>query len=102
MSAKRIRSIILTINFTVLNLLHVIFPYWLIKEDVLAGTMAGTEIEMAVLYPWLLEAISVPFVIGQIIYYVAYRKDKHFYLLNTIMFALYIFQVLLFNILLLF
>lgn len=100
MTAKRFRAFVLTINFTVLNLLHIIFPIWLIKEDVMAGTMKGTGIEMAVLAPWMLEAISIPFVLGQIIYYLVHRKDKHFYLLNTIVFALYIFQVLLFNILL--
>lgn len=101
-TVKRFRAFVLTINLSILNLLHIIFPIWLIKEDITAGTMVGTGIEMAVLAPWMLEIISVPFVIGQIIYYIVHRKDKHFYVLNTIVFGLYIFQVLLFNILLLF
>ena len=101
-TTKKVFSIILFVTFVVFNLLHVIFPYWLIREDILWGTMVGTNIEMAALFAWILEIISLPFVLGQILYYIIFRKVKYFNWLNLVAFIFYIFQVLLFNVLVLF
>ncbi len=100
--AKKEFAILFTIIFTIFNLLHIVFPCWLIIEDIQNGTMSGTMIEMAAIYPWLLEFISIPFILGQLIYYVALRKVKVFYKFNFAVFIFYLFQVGLFNILLLF
>ena len=93
-------ALLLTVAFIVFNLLHIIFPIWLIVEDIQIGTVRGTGMELGVLYPWIIEAVSVLAVIGQMIYYVAFRKVRYFDLPNFILFAFYIFQVILFNVLL--
>ncbi len=93
-------ALLLTVGFIVFNLLHIIFPIWLIVEDIQAGTVIGTGIELAVLFPWMIEAVSVLAVIGQGIYYIAFRKIRYFDLPNFILFVFYIIQVILFNVLL--
>ena len=64
------------------------------------GTVVGTGIELAVLFPWMIEAVSALAVIGQVIYYIAFRKVRYFDLTNFILFIFYIIQVILFNVLL--
>lgn len=97
---KKTFSIILALTFVILNLLHVIWPCWLIIEDIKLGTMVGTNMEMAVLFPWILEFLSIPVIIGQIIYLIINRKNITSYKFNLISFFIYIFQVVLFNVLL--
>ena len=93
-------AIILGVVFIILNFLYVIWPILLINEDIKSGTMHGTNIEMFVLVPYLLELLSIPVVICEILLIIFSIKGKYFNLFNLISFGLYIFQVILFNILL--
>lgn len=97
---KRLFGVILTIIFIVINLVHIYWPCHLIMEDIKNATMVGTGIEMGVLFPWIIEVIAVPFVIGQIIYYVLFKRYKPFSKINVIVFTLYLLQVVVFNTLL--
>ena len=97
---KKVFAIILMVLFIILNVCHVIFPVWLIVEDIKAGTMHGTGMELGVLYPWLMEILSVPVVLAQVIYYIVFSRVKYFHLANFIVFLVYLLQVLLFNVLL--
>ena len=72
----------------------------MILEDIEAGTLKGTGIDLAVLYPWGVELISAPFVLAEIVYFIVFRKIKYFNLFNCIVFFTYILQVVLFNALL--
>lgn len=72
----------------------------MILEDVEAGTVEGTGIEMGALFPWLIEFMSIPFVSAEIIYLTALRKVKYFNVFNCVVFCAYILQVILFNVLL--
>ena len=97
---KKAVAILLLIAFIVFNLLHILFPIWLISEDIAAGTMEGTGIEMMFLLPLMIELVSIPLVIAEIVYLIAARKVKYFKVPNVIIFALYISQVALFYFLL--
>ena len=81
-------AIILAVLFVILNILYFIWPTWLILEDIRNGTVEGTGIEMMVLLPYFLEILSIPVIIGEIVYIVFSIKSK------------YVFQIALFNILL--
>lgn len=93
-------AIILAVLFVILNMLYFIWPTFLIIEDIRSGTVEGTGIEMLVLVPYLLELLSIPVVIGEIINIIFSIKNKYINIFNVVAFSLYITQVVLFNILL--
>lgn len=41
-TTKKVFSIILMVIFIIINLLHIIWPVWLIIEDIRTGTIHGT------------------------------------------------------------
>lgn len=98
-SLKKVFSIVLLVIFSGFNLIHFPFLYQLILEDIVAGTVHGTAIEMLALVPWLIEIISAPFIVGQIAYLVVFKKIRINNKANIIIFILYIVQIVLFNIL---
>lgn len=97
---KQAVAVLLLLVFVIINLLHIIFPIWLISEDIEAGTMEGTGIEMMFLLPLMIEIMSIPLVIAEIAYLITARKVKYMKLPNVIVFALYVVQVALFYFLL--
>ena len=74
-------AIILAVLFVILNILYFIWPTWLILEDIRSGTVEGTGIEMAVLLPYFLELLSIPVIIGEIIY-IVFSIKSHYSILN--------------------
>lgn len=99
-SVKITVAIILAIIFVFINIIHIYWPIHLILEDIQKGTMVGTGIELGALIPWMIEIISIPFVLAEIGYFICFRKVKYFNVFNAISVGFYAFQVLLFNILL--
>lgn len=97
---KKTFAIILGVIFVIMNVLFVIWPTWLILEDIRNGTMQGTGIEMLVLLPYFFELLSIPVVICEIVLIIFSIKGKTFNIFNLIAFGFYIFQVVLFNVLL--
>lgn len=93
---KQALGILLSIPFALLNLAHIAFPIWLIAEDVRWGTVKGTGMEMMYLLPVMIELISIPFVIAQIVYWIRYRRIRYWSRLNLIAFGFYVLQVILF------
>ena len=97
---KKTFAIILGVIFMIMNVLFVIWPIFLILEDIRTGTMEGTGIEMLVLWPYFFELLSIPVVICEIILIIFSIKGKSFNIFILISFGLYMFQVVLFNVLL--
>lgn len=95
---KKVFTIILLISFIWFSIIHLPFLYYLIREDIVAGTVKGTGIEMLAIIPWIIEIISIPVILGQIIYIIIFRKKIN-NKANIIFFILYIIQIVLFNIL---
>ena len=96
-STKKAVAIILAVFFVLFNLMHLYWPIHMILEDIESGTLEGTGIEMGALFPWIIEWLSTPLVIAEVVYFVIFRKVKHFNVFNCVVFCAYIFQVLLFN-----
>lgn len=94
--------LIWTIIFSILNIIHIYFPIQLIIEDIKNKTMYGTNLEMMVLFPWLIEGISIPFIIIEVIIFIICLKKKYINIVNLIIFSIFIFQTILFNVLLMF
>ena len=92
--------LIWTIIFSILNIIHIYFPIHLIIEDIKNKTMYGTNLEMMVLFPWLIEGISIPFIIIEAIILIICLKKKNINIVNLIIFSIFIFQTILFNVLL--
>ena len=69
-------AIILGIIFVIMNVLFVIWPLFLILEDIRSGTMHGTNIEMLVLLPYLYELLSIPVIICEILIIIFSIKGK--------------------------
>ena len=99
---KKVFLIILLVCFIIFNLIHILFPIWLIVEDIKNGTIVSTSIELAVLYPWIIEILSIPFVVAEILVLLIFIKVKYNNIANLVFFFFYLFQVIIFNILLLF
>ena len=62
-SVKITVAIILAIIFVFINIIHIYWPIHLILEDIQKGAMVGTDIELGALIPWMIEIISIPFVL---------------------------------------
>ena len=99
-TAKKVFGIILFVIFIIINLMHIYWPIHLILEDIRWGTMEGTGIEMGYLYPFMVELISIYFIIAEIIYFLVFKKVKYIFIPNIVALSFYIFQVVVFYILL--
>ncbi len=99
-TTKKVFGIILFVIFIIINILHIFWPISLIIEDVRLGTMEGTGIEMLYLYPLMIELLSMFFIIIEVIYLLVFIKVKYIFIPNIVAFAFYIFQVVVFYILL--
>lgn len=99
-TTKKVFGIILFVIFVIINLLHIFWPIHLILEDIRLGTMEGTGIEMAYLYPLMIEFASMFFIIIEVIYLLVFIKVKYTFIPNIIAFGFYIFQIVVFYILL--
>ncbi len=99
-SNKKAIAIILGLVFVFFGLLHIYWPIHMILEDVKAGTVKGTGIDLAVLYPWGIELLSAPFALAELLYFIIFRKVKYLNVFNLVAFGAYILQVALFNVLL--
>lgn len=97
---KKVFLLILMICFILFNIFHILFPVSLIIEDINNGTMISTSLELGALYPWIIEILSIPFVIAEIVVLLIFIRVKYNSVANLFFFFFYIFQVILFNILL--
>ena len=93
-------AVVLGVVFVIMNILFIIWPTWLILEDIRMGSMHGTGIEMLVLLPYLIEFLSIPVVVCEIVLIILSIRGKSFNLFNLIAFGFYILQVIVFNVLL--
>ena len=82
------------------NLLHVIWTWWLCAEQIETGWGYSTNMEMAVLYPWMCEVLSLPVILAGITFFVLSiwkRSEKCILITTAILFALYLAQIFITN-----
>ena len=61
-------GIILIVALAWANLLHILWTVWLTLEQIETGWGGGTGIEMLFLAPWLIEVLSFPVLLAEIVY----------------------------------
>lgn len=68
-------GIIVTVFSAMANLLHLPWFIHILAEQVKTGWGGGTNIELAVLYPWIIEFLSLPVLIAGIVFTIlSFRK----------------------------
>lgn len=83
-------GIINIVLLTLVNLAHLLWTVWLAMEQVSTGWGYGTNMEMAVLMPWLIELICLPAMIAGVVYlilscFLLHRKG--IWIANILLFA---------------
>lgn len=82
------------------NSLHILWTYWLTVEQIETGWGYSTNLEMMALLPWMLELLSIPLIIAEVVYLVmSYFKRHHMavFISNIALFGLLIMQYVLTN-----
>lgn len=93
-------SNILTPLLALTNVSHLLWTCWLIAEQVRTGWGFGTNMELAVLYPWLTELLCTPVLLASLVYFILscfYKPNRTALIINICLFAATIVQFTLTN-----
>lgn len=93
-------GVITAILAVMCNIINFPWTLWLASEEIQTGFGYGTNIEMAALFPWMTELLSLPFIVVGIVYFVTAilkGKRKRFLKPNVILYVLLIFQITITN-----
>ena len=93
---NKIADISLMVCFIIMNVMHLLFTLWVIIEQ-FSMSGAGTNMEMVVLLPFILEICTLPAIIFEIVCLIIFKGK--FKLANIVFFVLFIAQTLIFNVL---
>lgn len=77
------------------NLVHALWTYWLIAEQIKTGWGFSTNMEMMVLLPWMIELICAPVLLTGVVYFImSYfkRHEKSIVITNIVLFSLAVAQ----------
>ena len=91
---------LLSIALAFANLVHSLFTYWICVEQIQTGWGYGTNWEMGILLPWMVEFLSIPLIIAAIVYFVLSiwkKSEKWVFILATVFFVLEVCQIALLN-----
>ena len=82
------------------NLVHAVWTYWLIAEQIETGWGYSTNMEMLVLLPWMIELICAPVLLTGVVYFIMScfkRHEKIILVSNIVLFSLAVAQYLVMN-----
>ncbi|MGN0998106.1 MAG: hypothetical protein ACI4PO_00975 [Faecousia sp.] len=88
-------GILLLILQAVGNLLHLLWTVWAVAEQVQTGWGYGTDMEIAVLIPWMLELLCIPVLVVAAAYLILsiwHRGSRGIFIANLSLFAALILQ----------
>ena len=83
-------GVILIVTLILVNLGHLVWTAWLVAEQAQTGWGYGTNIDIAVLMPWITELVCAPGMIASVVYLVLsffFRHKKGILIANIILFA---------------
>lgn len=89
-------GIILIVALVWANLLHILWTVWLTLEQIETGWGGGTGIEMLFLAPWLIEVLSFPVLLAEIVYFALsarWTTARGIKIANIILFVLMMVQI---------
>lgn len=99
-SGMNVFGIINIVLLSHVNPIHALWTYWLTAEQVETGWGHGTNMELAVLYPWLIELLCAPAMIAAAVYLIMscfLRHKKGIVIANIVLFAFAAAQFILTN-----
>lgn len=83
-------GIVCIVFLSIISLFHLFWTITLSIEQIKTGWGNGTSLELGVLYPLLIEFISIPFLITEIIflslYFIKYKVPKSILIINVVLF----------------
>lgn len=86
------------------NILHGVWTYSVIAEEVKTGWGHPTNMDLFVFYPWILEFVSIPLVVAGIALFISAgvlkQPSKKIIIPTAIIYGLYLAQVIVTNVLL--
>ncbi len=82
------------------NLVHAFFTWGICAEQIATGWGYGTNWEMGVLMPWFVELLSMPVILGGIVFLVMSiwkKSEKAILILSAVFLACEFLQIVIFN-----
>ena len=82
------------------NFVHAFFTWGICAEQIKTGWGFGTNWEMGVLWPWLVEILSVPIIFAGITFLIINiwkKSEKTVFVLCTVLLILQVLQIILLN-----
>lgn len=98
--AITVYGIIVIYLLSIGNLLHLFWTIWLTIEQIKTGWLYGTNLELGVLFPWLVELLCSPLLIAGIVYFVLHMlkpSNKNICIANIALFSLLVLQFFITN-----
>lgn len=83
-------GVITIVLLSLVNLSHGLWTYWLVAEQLQTGWGYGTNMDLAVLMPWLAELLCAPAMIAAVVYLIMscfLRHKKGILIANIVLFA---------------
>lgn len=83
-------GIVSIVLMVLVNLGHGLWTYWLTAEQIKTGWGYGTNMDIAVLWPWITELLCAPAMVAVVVYLVMscfMRHKKGILITNIILFA---------------
>ncbi len=78
------------------NIANAFWTLWLTIEQIATGWGFATNLELGVLYPWMFEAISLPFILLCLVFLIIsfFKKPQKWILItNIVLFTLAVLQI---------
>ena len=85
---------------SVTNSFNIPWTYWLVKEQCITGWGNGTNMDILVLVPWIVQIACIPVAVAALAYFIlsyVLRSDKKVIVTNIILFAALCVQSLFIN-----
>lgn len=104
MKNKNLLDRILTIILSILNSINFISLLTLFSEEIQMNWEHGTNLELAVLYPWLIQFLGLPIIVFTIFYLIfrIKKSDKKLFITNLLLLIILLIQYILINLLIFF
>lgn len=87
--AMNVFGVITVVMLVLVNLGHLLWTFWLVAEQVQTGWGYGTNMDLAVLMPWITEFVCAPAMIAGVVYLVLscfLRHKKGILISNIVLF----------------
>ena len=93
-------GVLLIYLLSVANAFNIFWCYWLVSEQIFTGWGYGTNMDILVLVPWIIQIACIPIAITTIVYFVIsyiFSFKRKALITNIVLFSVLILQSVLIN-----